>query len=59
MCLINEGERGNDLVETQRGPKINLKFDYSKNLEMIQTQRSLLDEFNEKLEIPSWEIQHL
>ena len=56
LCLINEGEGGNDLVETQRGPKIDLKFDYGKNLEMIQTKRSLLDEFNEEVEIQFGEI---
>ena len=58
LCLINEGEGGNDLVETQRGPKIDLKFDYGKNLEMIQTKRSLLDVFKDEVEISFGEIPH-
>ena len=36
ICLINEGEGANDLVETKRGPKNNsMKFDFAQNLRKI------------------------
>ena len=45
LCLINKGEGGNDLVETKRGPRAELKVDYYKNWENIQSNRNLCDEF--------------
>ena len=52
LCLINEGQGSNDLVETKRGSRVELEFDYYKNWENIQSNRNLCDEFEKELEIP-------
>ena len=50
--MINEGEEGNHLVEIKRGSRVELKFDYHKNWENVQSKQSLCDEFDKDVEIP-------
>ena len=55
LCLINEGDGGNDLVETKRGVKNkDLKFDFESNLRKIMrtTNDFLTNDDNDGNAIP-------